>query len=221
MLYACSQSDPAISPHQEIVESSDFLGIRVFQDEFDSLRIRLAGSHDLNFIVSFENMLFYGEYLVVSAIQDCLPVIFKDQFGNEWNIWEQVVKGPLSGTVLKPTTSVMGFFFAMAAFYPEASSYGDSEIQECKFTTNNDTEWLVEMNQVFAGTLSFDAIPAIGTPRHIESRNRDFLDGFFVDDNELGIGIWIDSIPRVYPHAILNWHEIVNDSTPDHFYSIT
>ncbi len=77
---------------------------------------------NVNFIVSFElegqNTLEY-EY-VHDGTSD---VILQDSEGNQYIIFGEVVAGPKQGARLKPSSSFMGFWFSLPAFY-ETVVYG-------------------------------------------------------------------------------------------------
>ncbi len=67
-------------------------------------------------------------------------------------------------------------------------------------------DWLVEESRIFDGGPGKDGIPALTTPEMISIAEVDYL-----SDNDLIIGAKIDDDIRAYPHAILDWHEIIND----------
>lgn len=71
----------------------------------------------------------------------------------------------------------------------------------------NTSEWLIPKSQVYDGGPGRDGIPSIDNPQFSKASEIDFL-----DDNELVIGIKIDGEIKAYPHVILYYHEIVNDS---------
>ena len=66
---------------------------------------------------------------------------------------------------------------------------------------------LVAEDQIQRGGPPRDGIPSIDEPKFIAAADADFLKG---DDRVLGLVI--NNEARAYPLAILNWHEIVNDS---------
>ncbi len=63
----------------------------------------------------------------------------------------------------------------------------------------------VSANDILVGAQK-DSIPAIDEPRFVSAQDTRF------SDNELIIGLKINSDIRAYPYSILNWHEIVNDT---------
>lgn len=68
-------------------------------------------------------------------------------------------------------------------------------------------EWLVPINEVFDGGPGRDGIPALENPAFISVANAGYL-----ADDDLVVGVKIGADIRAYPHRILNWHEISNDT---------
>lgn len=77
------------------------------------------------------------------------------------------------------------------------------------------TKWLVDTDLVQDGGPGKDGIPAIDFPLY-----NDIDDAGYVNDAELVIGIKVNGVARAYPHAILNWHEIVNVQTGENYHSL-
>ncbi|MEL6588700.1 MAG: DUF3179 domain-containing protein [Bacteroidota bacterium] len=75
-------------------------------------------------------------------------------------------------------------------------------------TTEPDTAWLINRGRVLDGGPGKDGIPSIEAPEFVS------LDqvGTYIRDEDLVVGVEINGEMRAYPHPILNWHEIVNDS---------
>ncbi len=71
----------------------------------------------------------------------------------------------------------------------------------------NEDGWLIPKNEVFDGGPGKDGIPAIENPKMISLNEVDFL----VDD-DLVVLFSKNGQLSVYPHKILDWHEIVNDN---------
>ena len=67
-------------------------------------------------------------------------------------------------------------------------------------------DWAVDFESVESGCERLDCIPSIDDPQFIKISDVDFI-----SDEDLVIGLKIDDEIKCYPHAILNWHEIVND----------
>ncbi|MFI5171143.1 MAG: DUF3179 domain-containing protein [Chitinophagales bacterium] len=67
-------------------------------------------------------------------------------------------------------------------------------------------QWLIDYESVESGCERVDCIRSVDDPKFISVSEADFI-----NDEDLVIGIkWDDEI-KCYPHAILNWHEIIND----------
>ncbi|VAW55384.1 hypothetical protein MNBD_GAMMA06-1508 [hydrothermal vent metagenome] len=75
---------------------------------------------------------------------------------------------------------------------------------------------LIPPTQIFSGGPDKDGIPSIDEPKFIKAR-----DAGFVKNKDRVLGITIDGVSKAYPISILNWHEIVNDSIGDVFFTIT
>lgn len=75
---------------------------------------------------------------------------------------------------------------------------------------------LIPASQIFSGGPDKDGIPSIDNPTFVKARKADFL-----DNRDRVLGITLNGISRAYPIKILNWHEIVNDSIDDIYYTIT
>lgn len=71
------------------------------------------------------------------------------------------------------------------------------------------SEWLVPQSKVVDGGPGPDGIPSIDNPQFDT-----IADSEPMNPRELVIGIRIGNEYKAYPHAIMNWHEIVNDG-PD------
>lgn len=85
---------------------------------------------------------------------------------------------------------------------------GDSE--------TNTSRWIIPKDEVFDGGPGKDGIPSIDLPQFIPGASVDFI-----ADEELVIAVTFDSIIKVYPHSILDWHEIVNDNLDGKLFALT
>ena len=73
-------------------------------------------------------------------------------------------------------------------------------------------EWLVPENEIFDGGPGKDGIPALTNPQFV---NPDDNRSGYLSEDDLVLGYVSNGIARAYPHNILDWHEIVNDSYDD------
>ena len=70
-----------------------------------------------------------------------------------------------------------------------------------------DGEWLIPRGEVRDGGPGKDGIPALENPAFINMDNADYM-----QNDDLVTLARVGNEVRVYPHRILNWHEIVNDA---------
>ncbi len=94
-------------------------GIELTRRTWEGRRMVVAGSQSHNFIVSFytDELADTEDMIFSPAERSELPVIMKDNEGNEWDIFGRAVSGPRTGEKLSPTRSYIGFYFAISAFF--------------------------------------------------------------------------------------------------------
>ncbi|MDZ7807260.1 MAG: DUF3179 domain-containing (seleno)protein [Gracilimonas sp.] len=79
-----------------------------------------------------------------------------------------------------------------------------------------DSEWLIPANEIIDGGPGQDGIPSIDDPKFIHMFQADFI-----EDDRLVIGIKRGDEVRLYPHQILDWHEIVNENFGEESIALT
>jgi hypothetical protein len=75
---------------------------------------------------------------------------------------------------------------------------------------------IIPADEILAGGPPKDGIPALSDPELIDAEAASYL-----KPDDRVIGVTMDGISRAYPIAILNWHEIVNDTINDQRYAVT
>ncbi len=104
----------------KVYQFSKFNGGKVIKDIFNGKNILVVGNENL--IYSFEldatqtNLNFEYDF-------NNSATFFKDDEGNKWSIFGEAIEGPRLGEVLKVKKSVISFWFAIAAFYPNPEIY--------------------------------------------------------------------------------------------------
>ncbi|MEM8524090.1 MAG: DUF3179 domain-containing (seleno)protein [Bacteroidota bacterium] len=196
--------------------------INIIQDTFQGIPIVLVGSESYNFIVSFESEL-NGESLFfqLPPSNKSLPTIMLDEEGNEWDIFGRAIKGPRQGQQLVSMSSTMGYWFSFSPFFEKVDIYNAPTVEEHSLPKSERSDWLIPFSNILDGGVGFDGIPALVNP---EFEAYDFRanpeNTFFVDDNNLVVGIRFEEELKLYPHPILDWHEIVNDRIGDQSFAL-
>lgn len=80
----------------------------------------------------------------------------------------------------------------------------------------NLTDALVPVSEIQSGGPPRDGIPAIDRPRFVQPEAAGF-----VQPGDRVLGIARNGVAKAYPVAILNWHEIVNDTFADEPIAVT
>lgn len=77
-------------------------------------------------------------------------------------------------------------------------------------------DWLIPESQVFDGGPGKDGIPALLNPELVSVTNAGYL-----SDNDLVLIVEKSEEVRIYPHPILDWHEIINDKIGNKAFAVT
>lgn len=81
---------------------------------------------------------------------------------------------------------------------------------------NDSAAWNIPILEVFDGGPGKDGIPALENPEFVDPQSI-----VYIQDDDFVIGFKNGSDIRAYPHAILDWHEIINDNIGDVSIAIT
>ena len=97
--------------------------INVVQHAFQGKNLVVVGSQAKNFLVAYESTLSDGTSLTFEAVQGQLPVVLKDNEGNEWDVFGKAVSGPRTGQALPEVLNYIGYWFSWAAFNASLEIY--------------------------------------------------------------------------------------------------
>lgn len=183
--------------------------LQVIQDDLEGVPLVLAGNRGMNLIVSFHRTLPDGTILDFSPSPEPLPIVMQDSEGTQWDVFGQAVEGPRTGQQLTSPYSMMGYWFSFGAMFPGLDIYGQGGLN-VSIGLNPEPDWSIPILNVRWGS-AWDAIPAIDNPKFLEYSQRDYLEGFYLESDDLVIGLKVGDEIKTYPHKVLNWHEIVND----------
>lgn len=119
--------------------------------------------------------------------------------------------GPYS---IVPVIILTALLFFSCEEEPVSPNSGDDN-QE-KDTTKTEQTWSIPQEHIYDGGPGKDGIPALTHPEFV-SINR----GNFLDPGDLVVGVKFGDQIHAYPHEILDWHEIVNDTIAGKEVSVT
>ncbi|NOR27236.1 MAG: DUF3179 domain-containing protein [Lutibacter sp.] len=130
-IFTASPSNDALPNKERVYAILDDKESKIYQfDKFNNGNVIKDVFNGKEYLVVGNENLIYSFELNVS--QSTLnfeydfnnsEVFFKDDEGNKWSIFGKAIEGPRTGEVLKGAKSVMSFWFAIAAFYPNPEIY--------------------------------------------------------------------------------------------------
>jgi len=135
LLFPVSQVDGRLHPKTRVIGIRSGAGSKVYQidsfgpttmtmnDQFGGQSIVVIGNSTRNFAAIYSRVLVDGTVLTFSPIQNDLPKIMSDDEGNVWDVFGSAVSGPRAGQQLEMTSSSTSYWFAWAAFFPNAEIY--------------------------------------------------------------------------------------------------
>jgi hypothetical protein len=95
------------------------VGVEVINDIVGDMQVVVAGSRNHNFGVVFNRETEDCTVLDFEAVPNMLPVIMRDNEGNEWDIFGTAVSGARTGQQLQKTNSYVSYWFAWTAFFQD------------------------------------------------------------------------------------------------------
>ena len=214
-LIGCSKE---VGPSSVVPTSLD-PKIVLFETQLAGIPVVVAGSQAYDFVVAFEKRL-HGEELQIKKSEKELPVVFEDEQDNLYNVFGEIINTADQSGRLKEIKSTSGFWFAISNFYPGVKIFDHPTEFEANPILANDPEWAIPKDFVFSGA-GKDGIPAINKPKYREQKPEDENNsGSALSKNDRVLLLSIGQVKRIYPTAILDYHEILNDQIEDQFFSL-
>jgi hypothetical protein len=189
--------------------------IKVIQDNFENIPIVVVSHEKAKLLISFKRSLMDGTVLEFTTSSERLPIILEDTEGNKWDIQGKCLEGNRLNQQLERTDNWVGYWFALSSSFPNAEIYNEPLINEPFLLNSPSPNWLVSLDDIYSGAPK-DGIVAIDKPEFYTvsdffKPNSIVNDNFYLVDTTLVTGIIVNGEAKAYPHAVLNWHEIVND----------
>jgi len=202
LFIACSKDD-------EPVPLADYGSSRItVQDNYQGEDYVVYANGPIGLMQAYSRKLEDGTMLDFEILQGQFPKIMTDTEGTDWNVFGTAISGPRTGEQLRIMNTLTGYWFAIATMFPEVTLYGEGDkepIPPRSFGIN----WLINPQEVFSGAAK-DGIRSLDFPRFKFFRSA-AKDASYIKDNELVVVFFDGEFIRVYPHKVLDWHEIVND----------
>lgn len=104
----------------KVYQFQKFNGGKAIKELFNGKEYLVVGNE--NIINSFE-LIGSQTSLIFEFSFTNDDQFFKDNEGNKWSVFGKALEGPRTGEVLKTSKSVVSFWFAIAAFYPNPEIY--------------------------------------------------------------------------------------------------
>ncbi len=105
----------------KVYQFSDFSNGKAIVDSFNNKDYLIYGNSDL--IYGFELEGDYSNLTFEVNSDNNSEVFFTDNENNKWSVFGKAIEGPRTGESLTPVKSVMSYWFAIAAFYPNPEIY--------------------------------------------------------------------------------------------------
>jgi len=99
-------------------QNSFINGISIIREDFGNQKLIVIGSKSDEFYLAYHTDLVDNS-LEFQPVQNSLPIIMTDNEGGKWDIFGECVEGTRMGTRLLQAKSMMAYWFAWAAFYPQ------------------------------------------------------------------------------------------------------
>jgi hypothetical protein len=208
LILSCNKTDSTITP--VTTDPSSYLDFSIIEDQFGDETIVLIGSRGRNIIMSYYNKL-NGKKLHFEPVSGNFPIVMVDQTGSSWDIFGKAVNGPNVGGQLNSPNAGMGYWFVFGAMFPGLEIHGQGALGD-QFHLDSTSEWSIPISNILRGA-GFDVIPALEEASFINygAGVSGPNEPFYLQDDDLIIVVKVNDETKVYPHSILDYHEIIND----------
>jgi hypothetical protein len=105
----------------KVYQFSNFEGGNVIKDNFNGSDYVIYGNNNL--IYGFKLDGAHANLNFEYDPNNASASLLKDNEGNTWSVFGEALSGPRAGENLTPVKSVMSYWFAIAAFYPDPEIY--------------------------------------------------------------------------------------------------
>lgn len=204
--FSCQENEPSVSSELNLVHG-------VINDEFSGESVAVFANGINQTLVAFSrDHAEYSEPLTLSVSSDLAPAVLQDQFGNNYDINGRILDSEGgSNRNLTEVNFLVGYWFFFPSFFENTTLYDGQVVNSNKETPSDG--WLINTDFIFTGS-SRDGIPSIDNPTFVPLAGKEFADDPFyssLSQHDLMTVLKIGNTSHVYPHQILEYHEVVND----------
>ena len=203
------------------VSPSSSTSIGVINDSVNGTPIVVYADESRNLFVSYSRVV-NGVERTFSISDGQFPVKLIDNEGEEWDIFGGGQSGTNMTEKLGGINYLIGYWFFYPSFYANIVLQSGEQIAG-NVNSNDNEEWLIATSDIQYGSFR-DGIQSIENPSFLEMKGKKLVENEFYSNfeaDELVTVIEIDGKFKVYPHRILEFHEIVNDIEDEYCYTIS
>ena len=216
MISCSEEGNESITPEIPVKPSSG-----IINDVIDGNPYVVFANERTGFYSAFSRM-FQGQELSFELSENTFPNRLLDNNGNVWDVFGHGVSPEIQGQKLEEVSNIIGYWFFFPSFYNEIELANGTTIDGVD-RIPNDSEWLISTSNISQGSFR-DGIRSIDAPTFLKSDGKSFVDDPFyssLGSDEFVTVMEVDEDYRVYPHRIMEYHEIVNDINDDICYTIS
>ncbi len=217
LLFTCSQEDEPSAG--QIVLPRNFQGL--MNDYVNGKPVVIYADQGKG-IFSVFSRVFDGKELTFKMSTTTFPIKLLDSNGIEWDIFGLGRSPSNIGQQLTPVNHIVGYWFFFPSFF-EDITLTTGEVIRGDAQALQEEEWLINTGNIQHGSFR-DGIRSIDHPSFMKFDGKNIIDNEFyvsLDNDELMTVTEIEGGYKVYPHRILEYHEIVNDIHDTQCYTIS
>lgn len=214
---SCSKEEQSIEPIRNVTGNvgviNDFINDKpfvVFADDSKGLFIAFSsqlGSSNLTFELS----------------ESPFPLMLLDNEGREWDVFGNGASASNTGQRLESIDLLVGYWFFFPSFFSNIEFQSGKTILSTDPEALQDKEWLINTDDIQYGSFR-DGIRSIDEPKYISAVGKNTIDNALYSSlggEELVSVRAVGRKYKVYPHRILEYHEIVNDFEEGNYSTIS
>lgn len=217
-LVGCEDQNDPVGSTSPVTSSS----IGVINDRINDTPIVVYGDEERGILKAFIREDDSGNELTFSLINGDFPNSLADVEGNVYSVLGDGVSQNVIDSRLGTVDHLVGYWFFFPSFYEKLQLSNGDVIQNTSASPDN-AEWLVNTGNIAYGSFR-DGIRSIDEPAFLDNLGKTLVDHPLfgsLGDDELATVVHHNGLTRIYPHRILEYHEIVNDFMDDFYFTVS